>query len=278
MYQACWVAEYRPNGMLPRAQGNRAAESSDALAGPARGSGESPRANAIRRAISREPTADLLDLLPPTSPGAAAVQAALATWRSLDRQGAKIALIECDCSDDGGGRGPKFGLAVVATDPSAQVRADDFVYPGFALLTNRRATIGVVPRVWRLVCRNGAVRAVADGVHLECETRDIDMAIRNCLDADQFARTVELYRQMATRRATDPAELLRTASVSASSVPMVLQRFQGSDDQSHWGLLNAITIEAKRGATWVERLSRELDAARLAESFLDVWGRRASAD
>jgi len=148
--------------------------------------------------------------------------------------------------------------------------ADDTVYAGFLLTASPDASVSVVPRTWRLVCCNGAVRAVEDWPASARGTPDIDGAIRQSLDRGRFTETVEKYRMMSKREVVDATALLSDVGVSASSLPRVLRRFEGSDDQSHWGLFNAITIEAKLGANWGERLSREYDAARLAALVCDA--------
>jgi len=262
-----FIREYFPPGGEPSEEERREPADFEPSQPPQRSGTLTSLEEFVRRGLRPRPEGDLLERLPAGSEDAVAVAAALEVWRALDRDGSRIKLIDCELSEKPGTLECAFGITGIDATVSAEVVPGDPVHPGFVLLRPREGPIAVVPRIWRRVCSNGAVRAVADGADLAGGTRDIGKAMAGCFDRRRFESTVAAYRRLAAHETDDPERLLHEADVAAVSLAGVLHRFRTGEDRSVWGLLNAVTVTAKVSATWEERIERELSAARLMERF-----------
>jgi hypothetical protein len=174
-------------------------------------------------------------------------------------------------------------LGVYSPSLTADVRVNDPVSAGVmvALHTERGGggcRLEVVPRVYRKVCQNGTIvfvenapaREFAQALLWKSEALELLMPelarmIHACLDANGFALTVSGFRRAAAEPLDDAA---LGASLGGHLSPeverAVLTRYRASGEFTRWGLLNAVTAEARTAPSALmlnlERLAGALTA------------------
>jgi hypothetical protein len=139
-----------------------------------------------------------------------------------------------------------------------EVRTADNVQGGVALRASQ-TDIWVHPYVFRQVCSNGAIMAQAiQSRHVECPefateyevTETVRVAIRECSSPEAFAVST---RQMRSAREIQADLALNVISILTSAhshvdprvLQVIMERFFGDNDQSRFGLMNAITSVAR---------------------------------
>ena len=215
---------------------------------------------------------------------ASATKAAFdAFWQSL-----KPRITVCSIEKDSHGDEHML-LGVYSPHLAAEIRAGDTVAAG--VLVALRGEPGgsgyqleVVPRLYRKICQNGTVvhqeSALSHRIELQrllgSETvaplaHALEHALRDCLDAKVFEAAVDSFR----RSANDPLHDERQADalvggLSREERQAVLQRYRAEQDFTRWGLLNAITAEARTAPSdsllRLERLGGKLASQSVAKS------------
>ena len=140
----------------------------------------------------------------------------------------------------------------------AEVAANDQVQGGVALRADSRQ-IDVHPYVFRLVCRNGAImaqsvatRRIEITVQSPWEAFDeLRLAVRECCDRETFASSAKQMRELLSHPIDKVLNLVVMAAAhlpsvqSAAVIRQILSRFTSEDDQSAFGLMNAVTATAR---------------------------------
>jgi hypothetical protein len=139
-----------------------------------------------------------------------------------------------------------------------EVQSGDGVQGGVALRASG-AEVWVHPYVFRLVCRNGAVRSHAlQTRHIVFEefalpdeaAGAVRAAVRECLEPEAFADGAQEMRTAREKEADLALDLLpRLAGLpphtKAFLMRQILERFSSEDDRSRFGLMNAVTSLAR---------------------------------
>jgi hypothetical protein len=146
-----------------------------------------------------------------------------------------------------------------ATLPQFQdVARGDTVQGGVALLANSRE-VAVHPYIFRLICKNGAVmpqflqshRIVCSEYGNQFETcESIRQAVQECCEPDVFvgnARHMELSRHSGAELLVQMLPLLTQMSreYGLQLVSLISRRFLSLGDTSRFGLMNAVTSQAR---------------------------------
>jgi hypothetical protein len=139
-----------------------------------------------------------------------------------------------------------------------EVQAADSVQGGVALKA-MRGEVWVYPYTFRLVCRNGAIRAHAlQGRQIETQTfatpeeaaGAVRAVVRDCCDPEAFAAGVREMRSAREAQADFALDLLPLlARLPAQAQPHVLrqimERFFHEGGGSRYALMNAVTAVAR---------------------------------
>ena len=180
-------------------------------------------------------------------------------------RGRDLRLLECsyDARED------VLAISVIDPDRSARVGPDDAICAGFAATSTRGAPMRIVPRAWRQVCANGLV--VLDRLEQDIlsETGDIRAAVLRTLSPATVTRIGQRLDHAARVRVPDPALVLIEARIESDPRPIV-REFRRARDSSGWGLINAVTSQARRVRPFGARLDREADTTRLLP-ILERW-------
>ncbi|WP_224247421.1 hypothetical protein [Hyalangium gracile] len=193
------------------------------------------------------------------------LRVASATKAAFDILSRVLALHIVVCSLEEDERGDEHMLlGIQAPELSAHVLVDDQVSAGalVALHVGRDLThcrLEVLPRVYRKVCQNGTIVfseyspaqqinpiLFLDSEALEPLIRELDRTIRACFDPKGFQLAVKQFRRSAKEpvQGSTLPESLR-ASLGPTLEQSVRTRFVRAGDFTRWGLLNAITAEAR---------------------------------
>ena len=138
------------------------------------------------------------------------------------------------------------------------VRPGDRVRGGVALRATAEG-VWVHPYHFRLVCRNGAIIAETIGsrslgkLHLEEPDealRSVREAVSGCCAPEVFLRTVDQVRTASERQADLALTMLSLLSRLGAGTPpglmsQILEQFSRDEDQSQFGLANAVTAVAR---------------------------------
>lgn len=189
--------------------------------------------------------------------GARAIRATLQRL-VRDARAPRLCVCRFGVNDDGSA---SLDVAVHMPKVTAQVRNGDEVNQGalaVVSLDNGKFQVAIAPRIYRVVCANGAISFDRLGhVHRsEVQTPDsarktIETGLRRCLlDSESFYREVETLRAADREFVADPERLLRwvewEANIALSLLARLraLQKFSGSPRRTRWDLLNAVTAQA----------------------------------
>ncbi len=141
----------------------------------------------------------------------------------------------------------------------ADVRPNDKLRGGVALKATERE-ICLHPYLFRLVCKNGAVRAhaiqtrridLSDMFLPEAASETLREAVRTCCVREAFLEGVEEARSATEHRVDLALELMpmlmRMNQGRADHLAMqqILFRFMGEPDRTRFGLMNAVTSLAR---------------------------------
>ncbi len=201
---------------------------------------------------------DLLDVLEADDVDRPWVEQVAATAHQLAASGSRLQLIACERNPR-----PDGECAVVFVDRSrlAAVRVGDEVSAGVAVVRSPEHGLCVMPRVFRMICSNGAIVERDSRWQTPCEWHEVGDAMRDCLDQDLFTRSVASFRRATTVRVADVAALAHAAGAVTDG--MHLTGRAAATDPSLFGVINAATERAHLDTRWSQRLDRERDAARL---------------
>ncbi len=219
-------------------------------------------------------------------------QAICATFKQLARCNLSPRLCRCrfGINDDAS---VSLDVAVHMPLVRAQVSEGDEVNQG--ALTVMKLEDGTFhastsPRIYRVVCANGASRfdrlghASWSKIPTVESVRDlIETELRHCLfDSESFAREVELLREADGEFVADPDQLLQWAEAKADialAPPArlrALREFSRSERRTRWDLLNAVTAQAHYAPDAKGAREFELLGGLIAEHRLGIPARRRS--
>jgi hypothetical protein len=140
----------------------------------------------------------------------------------------------------------------------ADVRPNDRMQGGVALRASAHE-ICLHPYVFRLVCKNGAIRAHAiESRHIdlsetllpEVAAESLREAVRDCCMREAFTAGIDEARTAIRSSADLALEMLpilmhMNQSVQPRVFREILSRFMGEADRSRFGLMNAVTSVAR---------------------------------
>ncbi|PTL76543.1 hypothetical protein [Vitiosangium sp. GDMCC 1.1324] len=186
------------------------------------------------------------------------------------------------CSIEKGDRGDEHMLlGMYSPTLTADVRVGDSVAAGVLVALHGEPGGGgcrleVLPRMYRKVCQNGAIVFLEDARshelhlhrHLLSEAVEplahvLEQMIRACFDATVLEPAVDSFQRSANEPLGDGglAESL-VSGLSPGVMQAVLNRYRTEGDFTRWGLLNAVTAEARTAPSGLllqlERLGGEL--------------------
>jgi len=159
-----------------------------------------------------------------------------------------------ECVEDGG---RFFGRSVLPI--VEEIRTGDRLQGGVAIRASR-GSVHVHPYLFRLTCKNGAVLPIvcdADIVvvaemltpaQLHAEVRSA--VARCCCRRDVFSLPIEAFRTAIHRKANRAIRLTSLLHAvpevqRTQVIGWIFRRFEADEDQSQYGLLNAITSVAR---------------------------------
>jgi hypothetical protein len=144
----------------------------------------------------------------------------------------------------------------------SDIRAGDAVNAGVALRV-MGPVVSVYPYTFRQVCSNGAIAAQVKGTReiprvefvsatefVAAAIEEIRLTVRQCAAPEAFAKVTNEMR----RATVAPAELMihvlpaldrLPTELQAEMMVMILQEFERANDQSLYGVMNAVTAAAR---------------------------------
>jgi hypothetical protein len=200
------------------------------------------------------------------------------------------------CTLDKGERGDeRLLLSIYSPKLQADVRVDDTVAAGVLVALQGEpdgvlCRLEVTPRMYRKICQNGLIVFQGDAPAHELDLQRLlrseapeplahalEHTIRACFDVKVFESAVNSCRRSANEAIADRshAESL-VSSLSPGVRRDVLYRFSAEGDLTRWGLLNAVTAEARTAPSGLlldlERLGGKLARQSVATStYVPEW-------
>lgn len=211
----------------------------------------------IKRGQSDVP--DLLEVLPASHPMralAGEVQAGLADLRGVD----PVQLTHCEWHED------RF-VAVAGTwsQRGRAVKRGDLLCAGFALFGEDGEVPRLLPRIYRVVCANGALVPLGNHADLLAQGMTVRQALEMCCRRAPLADFTRVAAQLTRLPIDDPTGVLWQHPIDPAVRPrQVLDEFRRGGDRTAWGLVNAITAMARELADLRLRLRVEEQAGELA--------------
>jgi hypothetical protein len=186
-----------------------------------------------------------------------------------DRQGRqdRRGRVHLDFCEFRSGPGGWLGLAATDQGTGRTVRRGDLVSAGFGALHDRDGTLHVWPRIYRMVCANGAIVEAGVGETRVSEPETVAEHVREALEPEVFDKTSRLLRSAASIPIDDPAEVLARAR-ALTPVPVVLSEWGVDGDRTAWSLVNIVTANARNESSAPRRFELEKDAGRILEVAL----------
>ena len=226
---------------------------------------------AFRRAMRRmettvtwtttEPAAPAPDLLEALPRGGADRGWLEALRDVLDTHGVGSRGLHLSCCDhDEAHGGGTLSIAAVQPWLRAEVQVGDVVQAGFVISSPRVGEVSIAPRLFRVLCANGAITDHGTGAEQHCDPLLVGQAAEACLSSAFFEGEVAQLRHAAEVTIENPEAALLEAG-TRSQWAEVRDEHARAGDPSAWGLINAVTATARSAPTWAERLRREGDAA-----------------
>ena len=211
---------------------------------------------------------DVRTVVEPADPDHDWVHEVAHVLEDLTASGRRLRLLECSRGGAGGGAD---GIAISAVDAhrSAVIRAGDVVCAGFAALREEGGDLVVLPRIYRRMCRNGAVvfsHLGADELSCASDVGGVGAAVTRCLSQPELQATAGRLRRAARTEVHDVQALLHDAAVPLP-VDVVLRGAEEPVD-TVWGVLNAVTAQARRVPAFRQRLAIEQAAERILQAAL----------
>jgi hypothetical protein len=235
---------------------------------------------------SFEPPPEMLSTLRSLGPygpvNGLALRVASATKAAFDVFRRAMQLQLTVCSLETGERGDEHMLlSVYSRALTAEVQVNDEVSAGVLVALHGDPGMGgyqleVLPRVYRKVCQNGAIVFLRNAPArkldlswllgseaLEPLAHELEHTIRACFDAKAFEAAVNSFRQSANEPLEDRGlEDSLMDQLGPSVGKAVRQRYRTGGMFTRWGLLNAVTAEARTAPSELmlklERLGGEL--------------------
>lgn len=224
----------------------------------------------LRIRLSRAPRGPLPDLLEtldarhPDRPWAEEVRDRL---EGLHRDGLELRLLACEHED-----GPDGFLTIAATAPSVrlEILPRDWMQVGFAAMREGEGVVQAWPRLLRQVCANGSIVCIEELERHE-GAAGIGEAVGRFLEPALYEPAVHALREARATAVPDPREffdeLRRIGGLTTTMLEYmatVVNNFEDGEDDSLYGLVNAVTATARDVDDWPDRLDLEEQAGRLA--------------
>jgi hypothetical protein len=215
-----------------------------------------------------EPPPELLSTLRPLGRrgpvNGLALRVASATKAAFDalRRGLELRITACSLEAEPQRR-EHLLLGVYSPTLVAEVRANDCVAAGALVALSGEPGHGyrleVLPRVYRKICQNGLIlfegtaparaldpRLLLEGEAPEPLARAIEQLLRDCFNEREFGMAIDRFREGASEP-VDPGDLADSLSdrLGPEIEQSVHERFIADRDFTRWGLVNAVTAEAR---------------------------------
>ncbi len=213
------------------------------------------------------PLPDLLETLDARHPDRPWVEEVRGRLEGLQRGGLELRLLACEHED-----GPDGFLTIAATAPSIQLEVfpRDRMQVGFAAMREGTGPVQAWPRLLREVCSNGSLVCIGEFERHE-GAAGIGEAVERCFAPALYEPAVRALREARATAVPDPREyfdeLMRLGEMSETMLEYmyaVLDHFPDDEDDSLYGLVNAVTATARDVDDWPDRLDLEEQAGRLA--------------
>lgn len=227
----------------------------------------SPPATGDARPDSRPGRLNLLHALGRDHPDYPWVRAVHLRMRLLRRRGVRLRLLACEYEPGPDGF---LTLAASAPDHRFEVFPGDWMEIGFAAMRDAKGSVRAWPRLLREVCANGSIVCAAEFEGHE-GAAGIGEAVERFLFPADYEAPVQGLRVARETTVEDPRayldELQRVdgfMDLLRRRTGRIEQRVRSDGDPSLYGLMNAITAEARTLLDWRDRLDLEELAGRIA--------------
>jgi len=210
---------------------------------------------------------DLLETLGPQHRDRAWVSSIHDRLARLQRDGVRLRLLACEHEN-----GPDGFITLAAAMPAGrlEVLPGDWMQIGFAAMREGDGPVRAWPRLLREVCANGSLVCVEEWDRHEGSDGIAD-AIERFLTPETYEPAVRALREARATAVPDPRAYLdefqrieNLDDLLQAHGDRILPLFEGDEDDSLYGLMNAITATARDEDDWAERLALEEMAGRLA--------------
>ncbi len=211
-----------------------------------------------RQAAEGKARPDLLEVLPDGSADREWVGSIRDELEQRLQNGQHVVLVHCE-------HVPDAYTAVAAMTPrcAASVKKGDDVCAGFAALSEGDGDVRIAPRVYRVVCANGQVVPHAQLSAVQKKFTPVREMVSLCLEGRTLHEFVRQARALSSIPIDDPEVWLSRVDPIVEAL-RVLDRFREEGDPSAWGLVNAITAEARGVDHFPTRLRAEEAATEMA--------------
>jgi hypothetical protein len=208
---------------------------------------------------------DLLQALEADHPDRPWVEAVHGGMRRVTPNGLPLRLLACEYEP-----GPEGFLTLAASAPGIRVEVfpNDWMQIGFAVMRQGDDPVRAWPRLLREVCANGSLVCIAELERHE-GTVGIAAAVDRYLTPEHYAIAIQGLRDARQTAVTDPREYLDEfqrlqPDLARSYLNRIIIDHQSGDDDSLYGLMNAITATARKVDDWGDRLDLEEFAGQIA--------------
>ncbi|MBI4879472.1 MAG: hypothetical protein HY812_07400 [Planctomycetes bacterium] len=224
----------------------------------ARGNVRALFADLLRQVAEAGGDPDLLEVLPDGSADREWVSSIRDELEQRFQSRQDVLLVHCEYVPDG-----YTAVAAMTPRSAGSVRKGDDVCAGFAALSEGGGEVRIVPRVYRMVCQNGQVVPHAHLAEVQACFAPVREMVSLCLAGRTLDEFVREARALASIPVDDPEVWLSRVDPMVEA-RRVVERFEEEGDPSAWGLVNAITAEARGVDHFPTRLRAEEAATRLA--------------
>lgn len=169
---------------------------------------------------------------------------------------------------------PESGaIALTMTDRSLSrdVRAGDDVVAGFAAARSPEGELRMWPRLYRLMCANGAILFIGTGRGEAVEAWNVASRVEGLLGDRPFEAATGLLVQAARSPLDDPLRMLARAR-ARTPADVVARAWPRTDDHTVYGLVNVVTAHARGEPDAARRFDLEKDAGRILQAVASPVG------
>lgn len=159
------------------------------------------------------------------------------------------------------------GVALTMTDRSLsrEVRSGDAVVAGFAAARTPSGELRMWPRLYRLMCANGAILFIGTGRGEVVEAWNVANRVQGLLGARPFEAATGLLVQAARTPLDDPMSLMARAR-ARTPASVVARGWPRTRDHTVYGLVNVVTAHARGEPDAARRFDLEKDAGRFLQA------------